>query len=209
MALLAFLLIAKVTLGVLYEYRNYFPPDFESEFLRGRESYFWGMYRWAFYTHLVSGPTTLVAGTILVASGSRPRTLVWHRRVGWAEVACVLLLLVPSGLWMARYAMSGMVAAAGLAVLAVLTAVSVACGARAAWLGRISQHQLWMWRTYILICSAIVIRVLGGLATVMHWSSPRIYAFSTWASWLVPLLLFELMQIPPIRGKLISPRARR
>jgi len=54
--ILAAILIWKVTLGVLIEYRNYVPPDFGSDFLRGREPYFWGAYGWAFYVHLAAGP---------------------------------------------------------------------------------------------------------------------------------------------------------
>lgn len=50
------LLILKVTGAVVLKYRDYFPPDFESDFLRGREPYFSGGYHWAFYIHILSGP---------------------------------------------------------------------------------------------------------------------------------------------------------
>ncbi|MCE9556204.1 MAG: hypothetical protein K8T91_22885, partial [Planctomycetes bacterium] len=53
LTILAAVLIWKVTLSVVLGYRNYVPPNFESDFLLGRETYFWGPYRWAFYTHLV------------------------------------------------------------------------------------------------------------------------------------------------------------
>ena len=56
----------QVTLSVLLvEYRDYFPPNFESDFLRGRKPYFWGPYHWAFFTHLISGPASLMLGAIL------------------------------------------------------------------------------------------------------------------------------------------------
>src|SRR5688500_7254703 len=48
----AALLVLKVTLSVVIGYSEYFPPDFDAQFLLGRESYFWGAYSWAFYTHL-------------------------------------------------------------------------------------------------------------------------------------------------------------
>ena len=41
LTILAALLIWKVTLSAVIEYRNYVPPNFESDFLRGREPYFW------------------------------------------------------------------------------------------------------------------------------------------------------------------------
>jgi hypothetical protein len=121
-----------VTLSVVIEYRHYFPPNFESDFLRGREPYFWGAYHWAFYTHLMSGPASLLLGTILVSDRFRRTVPTWHRRLGRTQAACVLLLVTPSGLWMAYYAATGAIAAAGLGLLAIATAACIALGWRAA-----------------------------------------------------------------------------
>ena len=113
LTILAALLVWKVTLSVVFEYRNYFPPNFESDFLRGREPYFWGAYRWAFYTHLVSGPASLMLGTILVSDRFRRFVPTWHRRLGRMQAAACCCSLAPSGLWMAYYAATGAIAAAG------------------------------------------------------------------------------------------------
>src|SRR5688572_14740907 len=100
----AVILVLKVTLSVVAGYGSYFPPDFGSDFLLGREAYFFGAYRWAFYAHLVAGPMSLVLGTILVSDWFRRSAPRWHRRMGKLLIGCVLLVLVPSGLWMAGYA---------------------------------------------------------------------------------------------------------
>jgi len=192
--ILAVLLICKVTWSVVIGYRNYLPPNFESDFLQGRESYFWGAYGWAFYLHLMSGPATLLLGTILVSDRFRRMTPTWHRRLGRVQGVCVLLLLAPSGLWMAWYAATGAVAAAGLGSLAIATAACVLRGWKAAVEKRFADHQRWMWRTYMLLISAVVIRMIGGLATVAGIDVLWLYPFSTWASWLVPLLVFEMVQ---------------
>ena len=126
---LAFALIVKTIAKTALDYQNYFPPDFATDFLRGRERHFWGVYRWAFYTHILSGPVALLLGLILIVERSRPRFPAWHRRLGWLQVACVLLLVTPSGLWMAYYAAAGPVAAVSLATLAIATAICVALGA--------------------------------------------------------------------------------
>lgn len=189
--LLTVLLICKVTASVVLGYRDYFPPNFESDFLLGRKSYFWGAYGWAFYTHLASGPTSLLLGTLQVSDRFRQRVPLWHRRLGRMQIACVLLLVTPSGLWMAWYAATGAIAGAGLGALAIATCTCVALGWRAAVARRFSDHRRWMWRTYILLCSAVVIRMIGGLATVTHFHALWLYPLSTWASWLVPLLIFE------------------
>jgi hypothetical protein len=189
----AVLLIGKVTLTVLIGYRDYLPPNFNADFLLGRESYFFGPYRWAFYIHLLSGPLSLILGTILISETFRRRFPRWHRRLGRLQVANVLLLVTPSGLWMARYAMSGTIAGAGLAFLALATFVCCLAGWRSAVNRQFANHQLWMSRTYLLLCSAVVIRLFGGLATVFQFDAPWIYAVSVWTSWLLPLAVFECL----------------
>lgn len=197
----AVVLILKVTLSVVIGYRHYLPPDFNSDFLLGRESYFYGPYSWAFYAHLVSGPMSLVAGTILVSDRFRRLAPRWHRRLGKLQVGNVLLLVAPSGLWMAWYAATGAMAGAGLASLAVATAMCAAAGWRAAVARRFDDHRRWMWRTYILLCSAVVIRLIGGTATVMHVEAEWVYPVSAWVSWLGPLVVFEtrrFVDAPPV-----------
>jgi hypothetical protein len=59
-----------------------------------------------------------------------------------------------------------------------------------------------MWRTFLLLCSAVVIRMIGGLATVAQFDAQWLYPLSTWASWLAPLLVFE-------SRRLLNPRLER
>jgi hypothetical protein len=195
LALLAVLLVCKVAASVVLGYREYLPPNFDSEFLQGRESYFWGAYAWSFYAHLVAGPATLLLGTLLISDRFRARAAAWHRRLGRLQGMCVLLVLAPSGLWMARYAATGSVAAAGLGSLAIATAACVLLGWKAAVERRFTEHRRWMWRTYLLLCSAVVIRMIGGLATVAGFDALWLYPFSAWASWLGPLAIYEGLRL--------------
>jgi hypothetical protein len=56
-----------------------------------------------------------------------------------------------------------------------------------------------MWRCFLLLCSAVVLRLIGGLATVTHIGGNWSYPLAAWASWLVPLGIFELSG--PIRRR--------
>jgi hypothetical protein len=199
--LLAGILIIKVMISVVSNYHGYFPPDFAAGFLRGRESHFWGLYSWAFYAHIVSGPVSLILGLILVGERVRVRHPRWHRRLGRIQVACVLLLVTPSGLWMARHAAAGPFAAAGLAALAIVTAASVIMGARSALKRRVADHRRWMWRCFLLLCSAVVLRLIGGLATVTGMTALWIDPMATWLCWLSPLAAFELREWTGRRGR--------
>ena len=184
-------LILKVTVMVVGNYGSYFPPDFGSEFLRGRERTFPGLFRWAFYTHIITGPIALILGLVLVSDRFRTGFRGWHRRLGWVQVGIVLILVTPSGLVMAWFAAAGPIAGLGLATLAALTAVFVGLGARAAIQRRFGDHRRWMWRCYLLLGSAVVLRMIGGLATVAGVSAPWFDPMATWVSWVVPLALFE------------------
>jgi hypothetical protein len=203
LTMVAGLLILKVTASVVLGYRNYFPPNFRSDFLCGRESYFAGIYEWNFYAHILSGPVTLVLGLILLSERFRLRSPKWHRALGKTQAMLVLCLLCPSGLWMAFYAQTGVVAAIGFSLLAVVTALCVIFGWRSAVKRRFVDHRRWMWRCFLLLCAAVIVRIIGGLATVTNlglWS----YQVAAWASWLVPLAAFELTD--GLKRKIKRPR---
>src|SRR5690242_1869517 len=93
LTLLACVLVLKVAMVVVSGYGSYFPPNFASDFLRGRERYFFGVYQWAFYTHILSGPVSLILGLILIAEGSQAYHPGWHRHLGRVQAVCVLFLV--------------------------------------------------------------------------------------------------------------------
>lgn len=190
---LACLLVCKTVLTVLLDYRGYFPANFRSDFLLGRETYFGGTYQWAFYAHIIVGPFVLVSGLVLLSDVVRLRFPIGHRRLGRVHVLCVLLVLAPSGLWMARYAASGAIAGVGFALLAVFTAYCAAKGWQTAVQRRFAEHRDWMQRCFALLCSAIVLRVIGGASDVLgvEWT----YPFAAWGSWLVPLAVMEFLRV--------------
>lgn len=190
--LLVALLILKVNAQVVWNYRNYLPPDFNSDFLRGRESYFFGAYQWAFYLHIAAGPVSLVAGLLLVSERFRRWRPKWHRRLGRFQVANVLLLVAPSGLWMAYYAAPGPVAEVGFAMLAVSTGLCAALGWRAAVRRRFAVHREWMWRCFLLLCSAVVLRIVGGAGAVFEVQAAWYDPLASWACWVVPVGVFEV-----------------
>lgn len=190
--LLVFALIVKVTVGVVLTFGSYLPPDFDSGFLIGRDSYFWDGYHLAFYAHVISGPCSLFLGMVLLSERFRRRFAGWHRKLGRVQVANVLLLVAPSGVWMSFYAETGAVAGAGFGTLAVATGLCVLLGWRSAVNRRFAEHRAWMLRCYVLLCSAVVLRLTAGLATVADIEGDWPYQMAAWTSWLVPLAILEV-----------------
>lgn len=184
--------VLTVTVSVVLHYSDYFPPNFGSDFLLQRKRYFFGAYQWAFYAHIVSGPCSLLLGLILLSESFRRRYRRWHQMLGRIQTVSVLLVVVPSGLWMSFYAATGGIAGSGFAVLAIGTGTCITLGWKAAVQRRFADHQRWMQRSFALLCSAVVIRLIGGLATVLVVESDWVYQASAWLSWLAPLAVLEL-----------------
>lgn len=191
LALLTGLLVCIVTTKIVLNYGDYFPPNFNSDFLRNREDHFFGSYQWAFWLHIISGPPALILGLLLLSTTFRQRFPVWHRWIGRIQVANVLFLLVPSGLWMSFYAAAGHWAGLGLAVLSFLTAGTILMGFLTALRKKFAQHRIWMLRNFTLLSSAVVLRLMAGTASWFAYGPDWFDVLAVWASWLLPTLILE------------------
>jgi len=119
---LAVLLILRVLIMILANYADYFPPNFDSLFLQGREATFTGAYRPAFYAHIFSGPLVLLGGLILLSETVRRRYGRLHRVLGRVQVAVLLLFVLPSSVVMSRHAFGGWLAGLSFLLLSAATA---------------------------------------------------------------------------------------
>jgi uncharacterized membrane protein len=197
---LAVALVLRVLAAILANYPDYFPPDFDSLFLRGREATFAGAYRPAFYVHIVSGPVVLVNGLVLLSESVRRRFGGLHRVLGRVQVAVLLLFMLPSGAVMARHAFGGWPAGLSFLALSVATGGCAIAGVVHARRRRYDRHRRWMLRTYVLICSAVALRLISGATELVGVPGPEAaYVGAAWASWLVPLAAYEVAERWPAR----------
>jgi len=187
-------LVLRVLVAILSNYPDYFPPDFGSPFLEGREATFVGAYPPAFYVHICSGPIVLFNGLLLLSTSVRRRG-AWHRVLGRVQVVVLLVFMLPSGLVMSRYAFGGWPAGLSFVLLAVATATCAIAGVVWARRGRYDRHRRWMLRCYVLICSAVVLRLVSGAAGLLGVGHPeRTYIVASWSSWALPLVAYEVAE---------------
>jgi hypothetical protein len=60
---------------------------------------------------------------------------------------------------------------------------------------RYDAHRRWMLRSYVLICSAVSLRLISGTAGLLGAPSPEhAYIFAAWSSWLFPLAVYECVE---------------
>jgi uncharacterized membrane protein len=192
---LAVVLILRVLATILANYPDYFPPDFNSLFLQGREATFRGAYVAAFYVHIFSAPFVLFNGLILLSEYVRRRHGRWHRWLGRVQVVVLLLFVLPSGAVMSWHAFGGWPAGLSFLLLSAATATCAIFGVIHARHRRYDRHRRWMLRTYILICSAVALRLISGTAGVLGVPSPEhAYIVAAWSSWLLPLAAYEIVE---------------
>jgi len=198
---LAVVLILRVLVAILANYPDYFPPDspdFNSLFLQGREATFTGAYPPAFYVHIFSGPVVLFNGLILLSDYVRRRYGGLHRFLGRVQVVVLLLFVLPSSVVMSRHAFGGWPAGLSFLLLSVATAVCAIVGVIHARGRRYDRHRRWMLRGYVLICSAVALRLISGAAGLADVSSPEeAYIVAAWSSWLLPLAAYEIVERLP------------
>lgn len=191
---LAALLILRVLAAIIANYPDYFPPNFDSLFLQGREATFHGIYRIAFYIHIFSSPIVLFVGLILLSDTVRRHRRDLHRVLGYVQVSVLLLFVLPSSLIMSWHAFGGWPAGLSFALLSIATGFSAVAGVMYARRRRYDGHRRWMNRTYLLICSAVFLRLISGTANLAHVPNAEgAYIVAAWSSWLVPLGIFEIM----------------
>jgi uncharacterized membrane protein len=192
---LAVVLILRVLATILATYPDYFPPNFDSLFLQDREATFTGAYRPAFYVHILSGPVVLFNGLILLSETIRRRYPGWHRCLGRVQVVGLLAFVLPSGVVMSEHAFGGWLAGLGFLFLSAATAICAIVGVVHARRRRYEQHRRWMLRSYVLICSAVFLRLISGTAGLVGVSSPEdAYILAVWTSWLFPLAAYEIVE---------------
>jgi uncharacterized membrane protein len=191
---LAAVLVLRVLAAVLANYPDYFPPDFDSLFLQGREATFAGAYRAAFYAHILSAPVVLVLGLVLMSGYSLRRRRL-HRVLGRVYVGVLLGVMLPSAAVMGRHAFGGRPAGVSFLLLTGATAACAVLGVAHARAGRYDRHRVWMTRCYLLVCSAVALRLISGAAGLVGVADPeRAYTAAAWASWLVPLAAYEVVR---------------
>jgi hypothetical protein len=195
---LAVVLILRVLAVILANYPDYFPPNFNSLFLQGRETMFSGAYFAAFYVHILSAPLVLFNGLILLSEYVRRRHGGWHRWLGRVQVVVLLLFVLPSSVVMSRHAFGGWPSGLSFLLLSAATASCAIVGVVHACRRCYEQHRRWMLRSYVLICSAVALRLISGTAGLVGVPSPEhAYIYAAWSSWLFPLAACAIVERLP------------
>jgi hypothetical protein len=119
-------------------------------------------------------------------------------------------LVLPSSVVMSRHAFGGWPAGLSFLVLSAATAICAIVGVVHAVRRRYDRHRRWMLRCYVLICSAVALRLISGAAGLFGVPSPEVaYIVAAWSSWLLPLAACEVaLRWRQIQARLLSSREK-
>ncbi len=148
-----------------------------------------------FYIHIISGFATMVLGVTQFSKWIMENNPNRHKRMGKAYVALVLLLAAPSGFILAFSANGGALGQAAFTVQSLVWWMSTILAFSAIRNKNFRMHCKWMIRSYALTLSAVSLRAMiyffGEIEFPLH--EEEIYIFSAWASWIVNVLLAEIL----------------
>lgn len=173
---------------ILIKSVDYLFPDFNEGFLSDKAEIFY-FYKYLLYVHMVFGPLALFAG-LYQFSFIKSRI---HRAVGRSYAYSILLLAAPAGFLMSFYALGGIYSIINFLLLAILWFYFTLKAVLAIKNGNKLSHKRFMIRSFILTCSAVILRLLSFVNNYFEILNPvEGYVIIAWLSWLPWLLLYEV-----------------
>ena len=143
-----------------------------------------------FYIHVYSSIFALMAGFIAVFFDKSLKYL--HRFSGRVYVFVTLLLSSLSGIYIGVFANGGLVAKVSFVLLGILWFYATYKSYVEIRKRNISQHKIWMWRSYALALSAITLRMWKVILVYLFHPNPMdVYQIIAWLGWVPNLLLVE------------------
>lgn len=191
LVVLAFFSILMVRLSLPYTSMHS-----DVSFLRTKQRIYHIRYwRISFYTHVFTSCLVLLAGFTQFAPRLLVRRPQIHRLMGWVYLVVVTTISGPAAFIMALYANGGLPARTSFTLLATCWITFTLCAGYYAFRRRFALHGAFMFRSYALTLSAIMLRCYTYLIdlTTLPISPRDVYILTAWFSWVPNLILAEVL----------------
>jgi len=172
---------------------SYLLPGLRHPFLLERMPLsFDALWRMTLKVHVACGLYCLTAGLALLAGPVRARWPRFHRGLGRSYAAIVLLVMVPTGVYLAPYSKFGWTSGSGFVVSAGILAFATVETIRAARRGADRRHRAYALHSFAQVASALSFRCYHLGFQFLHLPYETNYVASVWLSVLGNLALAEL-----------------
>lgn len=170
---------------------DYLTPDFTNGFLSVKEHFF-NSYSFFFYAHIIASPIVFFIGLYQIVNKKNNV----HQYLGWFYVSLIVFFAAPGGLYMAQYAIGGIWSEVNFSIMAILWIIFTVLAALKARQRNFEQHKSFMYRSFILTNSAILIRVFAYFNNTFDiLGTVNGYVLISWLSWLPWLLIYEIRRV--------------
>jgi len=176
---------------ITYSSIDYLNPDFAKGYLIDKKEVFYGVFRVGLYLHMIFAPLGLLLGTILVLFRIEKYKKT-HRLLGYQYIANSVLVTF-SGIILGFYAFGGLLSKLNFILLSSFFGIFVFKAYVNIRKRRVNLHKRFMTRSYILILSAINLRVLSFIfINFLGYSGKLTYLLIGMMSWIPFLIMYEV-----------------
>ena len=188
--IILFIIILFVGVLIVIKSLEYAHPDFSTGFIASKKKVFDGIFKWGLYGHIILTPILLLISSILIFFSLEKKYKKTHRILGVFYVFVVLFLDGPCSFILAINA-NTLGAVIPFILLTLLWMFYTFKALMFAKKKDFKKHQQMMTRSYLLLISAILLRIYGYIA-VVHLETYD-YVTIVWLSWVPQLFVYEVL----------------
>lgn len=155
----------------------------------------------SFYVHVITGVICLSIPIFSFLGRRVGLSLSFHKKIGLLYVWISILIIAPTGMYLALYANGGFLAQSGFLAQGILLSLFTYKGYKAIQEKNTSDHIQWMIRSYAIVTAVLSFRIFHIIFFFTSIPYEDIYGLSQWLSILVNLLLAEFIIAITINSK--------
>jgi uncharacterized membrane protein len=156
-------------------------------------------YLWFFYIHVYTSVFVLLSGFIaIIRKNLGIKNL--HQKSGKVYLFLIIIFSAPSGIYMGWFANGGVFSKLSFILLGIFWWISTFKAYQFAREKKFDLHKKWMWRSFALTLSAIMLRIWKVIIVYFFQPNPMdVYQIIAWLGWIPNILLIEFL----IRKKIL------
>lgn len=143
--------------------------------------------------HILLAIISLITGPLGVIKAIRDKSRNFHRWNGRIYVLSIILNFIP-GVYVSFFATGGLPSIIGFLILNTLWLGTTLLGFRYIKRQKVMLHSKWITRSFCLSFANITIYIIVAIShNLMNFSYENSYTIAVWLSWILNLLVSELM----------------
>ena len=147
----------------------------------------------SFYIHVISGVICLSIPVVSFLGKRIGLSTNLHKKIGLVYVWISILIVSPTGMYLALYAKGGILAQAGFLVQGILLSIFTYKGYKVIQEKNTALHIQWMIRSYAIVTAVLSFRIFHILFFFISIPYEDIYGLSQWLSITVNALAAEII----------------